>query len=349
MTSTTLTTPAPAPPSPWPHASARIRARRRWLLAAVAVAFTTVASVCGFPTGRELLTGWLLLVLWAACGGDLQVWGRSVRRDWAPLLTVLFAYDLLRGLAQPVDRRLFSLPLYRSSAEDPALLSRAHLMAPLRLDKDLFDGYVPTVWLQDHLYRSNQVHWYDVLAVGVYFSHFVVSLSLAIVLWAVAYPVFRRYLATLVVLTGATLVTYVLYPAAPPWMASLNGFLPAGVARVAPATLLHLGGHTVDSALERGAAYANPVAAVPSLHAAIPMMLLLFAWPLVRPRVRLLLAGYTLAMGFTLVYSGEHYVVDVLLGWFYAAGTVAAVRLVERRRGRFDRISVPNPPQSAER
>jgi len=44
------------------------------------------------------------------------------------------------------------------------------------------------------------------------------------------------------------------------------------------------------------------------------------------------LAAYTLAMGVTLVYAGEHYVVDVLLGWAYAALAVAAVRAFWRSR-----------------
>jgi membrane-associated phospholipid phosphatase len=39
-------------------------------------------------------------------------------------------------------------------------------------------------------------------------------------------------------------------------------------------------------------------------------------------------------MGFSLVYTAEHYVSDVLLGWLYAAGAFAAVTLVVRRRAR---------------
>jgi membrane-associated phospholipid phosphatase len=37
-------------------------------------------------------------------------------------------------------------------------------------------------------------------------------------------------------------------------------------------------------------------------------------------------------MGFTLVWSGEHYVVDVVLGWLYAAAAVAGVHWWEQRR-----------------
>jgi len=66
------------------------------------------------------------------------------------------------------------------------------------------------------------------------------------------------------------------------------------------------------------------VAAMPSLHAAYPAMLLLFFW---RDgwRLRIPFALYTLAMGFALVYGGEHFVTDILVGWLYAAVAYGAV------------------------
>ena len=158
-----------------------------------------------------------------------------------------------------------------------------------------------------------------------------VWLILAIVLWCVNYPLFRRYLATFVTLTLVTLTTYLVYPAAPPWMAALNGRLPE-VDRVVQATLAVLGGETVNTAVEKGAAYSNPVAAMPSLHAAIPMMLALFFWSRARWWLRALLATYALAMGVTLVYTGEHYVIDVLVGWAYAGLSLVAMRAFWRSR-----------------
>jgi len=41
-----------------------------------------------------------------------------------------------------------------------------------------------------------------------------------------------------------------------------------------------------------------------------------------------------LTMAFLLVYSGEHYVSDILLGWLYAAAVIAAVAWVRRRWAR---------------
>ncbi len=321
--------PASRPPtvSPWHAISPAAQARRRRLLLVVGALFVAVSIPFGFPTGRDVVTAWVLVLLLAVCGGDWLVWRRAVLRDWAPLLAVLFAYDLLRGAADEVGARLVQLPELLNSST-ATTTDQAHVLPQLRADEVLFGwltgGQVPTVWLQDHLYVAGDVRWYDIVIVPVYMSHFVVPMGLAIALWLSSYHLFRRYVATLVVLTLLTLATYVLFPAAPPWMAGLNGYLP-DVARVTSETLQATGVGTIRSAVARGEAYANAVAAVPSLHSAVPMMVLLFSWRLVGRRARALLALYIAAMTFTLTYSGEHYVVDAIIGWAYAAVAVLVV------------------------
>jgi hypothetical protein len=199
------------------------------------------------------------------------------------------------------------------------------------------------VWLQDRLYVPGDVQWYDVVIAPVYMSHFLVPMALAIALWLTTYHLFRRYVWTLVVLTLMTLSTYVLFPAAPPWLASLNGYLPEGVARVTSVTLQSTGVGTVNNAVQRGEAYANAVAAIPSLHSAVPFMVLLFTWPLVRRTTRALLVLYVLAMTFTLTYGGEHFVVDAFVGWAYAAVAVYGVAWLFRRRQVASRTSSSSP------
>jgi membrane-associated phospholipid phosphatase len=73
------------------------------------------------------------------------------------------------------------------------------------------------------------------------------------------------------------------------------------------------------SLFSKGQETSNLVAAVPSLHSAFTMLVALFLWGRVRPRLRPLLLLYPLAMGLTLIATGEHYFFDVALGWFYAA------------------------------
>lgn len=277
------------------------------------MAFAAVTAVFGLPTGREVVTAWLFLLLYAIVGGDGRAWRQAVLHDWLPLLVVLFGYDLLRGFA---DR----------------LVAKAHVLPQLRAEEFLFGGAVPTVWLQQHLYHPSP-SWYDYAILPVYLSFFVVPMAVAAAFWATSYARFRRFASSLVVVTFAALTTYALFPAAPPWLASEThpGLLPL-VVRVTPHTLLTAGIPTVHNAVERGEVYGNPVAAIPSLHSAVPMLILLLTWPYCRRLGRALLVGYVLAMTFTLVYGGEHYVVDVLLGWLYAAASIAVVTAVLARR-----------------
>ena len=65
-------------------------------------------------------------------------------------------------------------------------------------------------------------------------------------------------------------------------------------------------------------------------HQGAALLAALFLWHSVSRVSRVLLAAYALAMGFTLVYTGEHYVVDVLAGWLVAVVGVGAARLVGR-------------------
>jgi len=58
----------------------------------------------------------------------------------------------------------------------------------------------------------------------------------------------------------------------------------------------------------------------------------LFFWPVVPWWARPLLAVYPVAMAFALVYTGEHYVVDCLAGWVYAAVAFVVVSAVFDRK-----------------
>ena len=51
------------------------------------------------------------------------------------------------------------------------------------------------------------------------------------------------------------------------------------------------------------------------------MLICLFFWKAASNRKRILLAAYPICMAFTLVYTGEHFVIDIFMGWIYAAAT----------------------------
>jgi membrane-associated phospholipid phosphatase len=229
-------------------------------------------------------------------------WGRMLL-EWLPFFALLVAYDYLRGAVAVAS-------------------SQAHVMPQIDVDKALFGGAVPTVWLQQHLWAPGHVHWYDYAVWGVYMTHFFAVWVVAAVLWRVSRQRFRRYAVVTVTLTIAAFLTYWLYPAQPPWLAGDGVSLPV-VDRIVPQVWGQLGVPTIQSAYENGS-LVNMVAAMPSLHAAYPFMLMLFFWSAGKA-ARILLGAYTLAMAFALVYGGEHFVADILAGWAMALAAYALV------------------------
>ena len=122
---------------------------------------------------------------------------------------------------------------------------------------------------------------------------------------------------------------YLAYPAAPPWLAAQRGDI-GTLDRISHLGWEGLGLDAVGRLVQLGQSGSNPVAAMPSLHAGAALLAALFLWPSVSRASRLLLAAYALAMALTLVYTGEHYVVDVLAGWLVAVVGVGISLVVGR-------------------
>lgn len=292
----------------------RLRPVLRWAGPAIyLVALGVVTAVRGLPTSRDALFLWIVLGLFAACLTNLRRWARGVLVDWLPFGTILFAYDVLRGVADG--------------------FLDAKIWPQLRADELLF-GAVPTVWLQERLWEGPAgLDWFDYATWSVYLTHFFGTLVVAACLWLFASHLFRRYMAMVAVLAMTGFATYALFPAVPPWMASVQGHL-APTDRIVRFVSADVPLDFFGAIWERGERYANDVAAMPSLHAAYAMLIALFFWPRVRWRWRILLVTYAVAMAFSLVYTAEHYVSDVLVGWLYAAVAAVAVEVVAERRAR---------------
>jgi hypothetical protein len=169
---------------------------------------------------------------------------------------------------------------------------------------------------------------------ATYLTHFFASFVIAGVLWKVDYPSFRRFVPLFVGLTMLGYITYVLFPAMPPWLASETDHLPA-TTRIIPFVWNHLGIHAAAALFTGGNRFDNNIAAMPSLHAAYPMLICLFFWKRSSPLVRAALITYVLFMAFTLVYTGEHFVIDEFVGWTYAITTfVVGSKLLNRWEAR---------------
>jgi hypothetical protein len=237
-------------------------------------------------------------------------------RDWAPAVAVLTLYLFSRGLADELG------------------FVSVHVTEPVTADRWLAGGTLPTAYLQEHLCgapcsRTLPPQWYDVVLTTVYVSHFFVGLGVAVVLWLRNRVEWVRYIRRYLSLNLVALAVYVAYPMAPPWMAAQQGIFPEHVERITARGWYDLSPHGTWH--QQFSAVGNQVAAMPSLHAAIALLVAVYLIGRLRSDWRWLLLLYPLAMSFMLVYYAEHYVVDLIAGWIAVAVVWWGWALWERR------------------
>ena len=308
----------------------------------------------GLSFDRETVVFWVVTGLVAFTIGRRPWWQAPV--DWLPFIVFFLVYDFTRGAASTLG-----FP--------------THWEVLARVDRVLGLGAIPSAWLQERLAASgDEVPWWEMAISTVYMSFFVVPFVLAGVLWIRSRTEFVRFMTRLVLVSGIALIGYVVVPSAPPWAAAKcthaevashpadpacmsedrpgrrkgtvipalepdNPDGPRIVERISSRGFLSIPGvYRTEGFVRSGIDASNPVAAVPSLHAAEAALVCAFGWAFVRRRWRPLLAAYPLAMGFALVFGGDHYVVDVLLGWSVVAVVMVGVAWLERRWRRVESV-----------
>ena len=331
---------------------------RRVLVMVWAVALVGTWTVRGIPIDREGLLLWILAGLLCWSIGHRPLW--TVIADWLPFALVLVLYDLTRGLATHLGRPTLWTPQIRS-------------------DRFLGFGHEPTVWLQSHL-KEPKPAWWEVIVSCTYVSFFLAPYILAGVLWVRDRKLWRRFAVLFVSISALGLIGFILFPAAAPWAASQctkaevashpanpscmdlrhgradGGLLgqvrtthpPAAdyVERIGTRGFAKLGLKFAKNTIDEGQATVNQVAAIPSLHAAISLLVTLFLWRIVRRRWRPLLVAYPLVMAFSLVYSAEHYLTDILIGWALTTAVWLVVAGWNRRNGTADADTLSAPSES---
>lgn len=167
----------------------------------------------------------------------------------------------------------------------------------------------PVERLQSAFYSYGHVGAVDIYVLAVYLSYFSVPHVAALALWKFDRKRFGVYLPAFVIVLFVGLIVCALVPTAPPWLAAQDGKIPT-VYRI----LADIGGDVAPGAFETGYSVAgvNPVAAMPSLHVAIPCLLAIALW---KYRIwRWVGVWYAASMWFAVMYMGEHYFVDGLAG-----------------------------------
>lgn len=212
-----------------------------------------------------------------------------------PFVALLLVYESFRGLV-------------------PHLNANVNYLWMPGADKLLFGGTLPTVTLQQWWWHGSVV-WYDFVFYLAYMLHFILPISMALLIWKYREKFYWQFIATYLLVSFAGFITFLLFPAAPPWLASDKQLIPH-VTHVSTDIFRALGVQDFPSLYNKISP--NPVAAVPSLHAAYATLLVIFTYKLFGKRWALLACIYPLIIFVGTVYSGEHYAIDEIIGLAYA-------------------------------
>jgi membrane-associated phospholipid phosphatase len=304
---------------------------RRLLLATYGIAYLVWFFEKGVLIDRISVT--ISVVTFVLIGHIGRPWRQLARLplDFALYGLMWFAYEETRGAA---DR--LGMPLQVESVRN--------------IDRFLFFGVDPNVWLQDRLYER-EVGMVDVVASLEYFTHFFVPIVAIAVLWVTNRAQWVRFMRRFATTLAIACAMFVVLPTAPPWMAGGgNKAIPLDalprLQRTAGRGWRHIGLEGFVHVWDHGREWGNPVAAMPSLHAGYSMLVVAFFFPMIRyRRLRWLLLAHPLLMGFALVYLAEHYVIDVLAGW----AVVGLSFLIWNRYERWRAAATPpdRPPSPA--
>jgi membrane-associated phospholipid phosphatase len=237
---------------------------------------------------------------------------RSFLADWVPLLLIFLAWEATRGLA-----RISGIAVHSDSI--------------IGIERLLLGGTTAPEAIQGTM-RTPEI---DVLMTAVYFGHFIAPFAVGFVFWLWHRPTFLRYVTTLFGMSLAQFAFALFVPVAPPRFAGQYGTIALPVADV-PAEVLATTGRFVSVIYEN--LIGNPVAAMPSLHCAYPVLAALFIAER-HPRAALAVLAYGCVVFFSTMYTGHHYLVDVLGGWLLALGAYRISLAVSR--------GAPSPTPSA--
>ena len=252
-----------------------------------------------------------LLVIAVAMGRGL-----TFLADWGPFLLLFFAYEAMRGFASKTG----------FAPHDLSGIERA-----------VFGGTLPTLTLQHDFYHPGVVGVQDVVATFFYFMHFPLPILVGFFFWLNSRDHYHRFIAALLLMCFLAFVTYLFWPSAPPWWQVKD------VVKIIDRTVQSLWGSEYFVSAIYHSFNPNRFAAFPSLHAAFPALAAVYAWPRYRG-LSVGLVAWTAAVALSIVYLGEHYVIDALDGFLYVAAATILVEGFTRWRAR--RASTPARPSA---
>ncbi|MHA2275172.1 MAG: phosphatase PAP2 family protein [Candidatus Kariarchaeaceae archaeon] len=249
---------------------------------------------------------------------------KSFFKDWVPFLILWFTYDLMRSIADD-HKHINVVPIYD-------------------LEHDLFGwmfgGEIPAFWAQ------NYQHWIlSAVAAFYYTMHMVTPIIVGSVIYYKSddREKFKEFSYAFLMTSYMALITFALYPVAPPWYIWNEG---AGYNFDQPTELVGIPGSAaglieVDRLIGMpvfskfyGRFNTNPYAALPSLHAAYAFISAFYTIEKYGWKRTWWIVIYPIGVMASAVYLNHHFVVDLILGIIYVVVSIKTVRSIKRYRAK---------------
>ena len=195
-------------------------------------------------------------------------------------------------------------------------VSTVHIREPYEIEKALFGIKVlnNTITPNEYFIIWNN-KFLDFISGFFYINWIPIPLAFGIYLFLKDKFLFAKFSMAFLLVNLVGFSIYYIYPAAPPWYIELYGFdLHIGVPgnRAGLARFDDLIEYPLFEAIYNK--NANVLAAIPSLHATYPLIVLYYGIKKRLTWINIIFVIFTLGIWFSAVYSGHHYIIDVVLG-----------------------------------
>ena len=288
--------------------------RWRWTAFICIVIYLLISAVVlGLRADQGIVA---VLVFCLALGGNKS---RQFLIDWAPFILFWVAYDMMRGIPDGMRPLInVTFPYKLELIIFGPLLGNQIPNFYFQYFQVLHDGALGKILL-------------DIVGAIFYVLHFIAHLTMGWIFWRVTKDrkMFYLFVYTITALSIMALVTFMVYPAAPPWYVYKYGLIqPSGAVEGSAAGLVNFDNLIGFKMLQLiwDNFNSNLFAAIPSLHGAHACAVAYFGMRKFR-RLRPLWLIHPIGTWVSAVYLNEHYIIDLLIGLVYLIAAYYAVKL----------------------
>ncbi|MDP1622482.1 MAG: phosphatase PAP2 family protein [Bacteroidales bacterium] len=281
-----------------------------WILTAVSIGYlASMIFLIGLKTEHWIVTLVFNLLFYAGKGSRKFILGFAI----FALFGVL--YDVMRAFPNYLYHTVDIAPLYE-------------------LEKRLFGIETQGIRLTpNEFFAANHNAPADFLSGFFYINWMPVPLAFAVYLYFTNRRLFLHFSITFFFINLIGFCIYYIHPAAPPWYVSeygstLNLHTPgsaAGLSRFDQLVKMKIFGSIYSK-------NSNVFAAIPSLHCAYPVVLLYYGLRAKCGWINWLFGLFMAGIWFAAVYSGHHYIIDVILGVLCALTGITIYQLFLQNR-----------------